>query len=329
MSPRTLAISCVLMLVAAVFYLKSMTMRSQPFSQTESTQAPVHDATASAQEVEPPEMVVGLPEGRIVFTSYRVGNSSGLFAMGPDGSDVTSLTYGGGAACSPDGSRVACVQFFNDTGRFEIVLISPEGMFLQRLTESPDEDSTCAAWSPDGQRFAIQSGDFNKPNIYVMNADGSGRRAITPSMGNDREPCWSPDGVWIAFSSRRDGAKGVFVMDADGGQLRRLTSTESSCGDPAWSPDGRYIACVNYDRSSRSYSLRIMDAETGDWWNALQDRGLIESPSWSPAGDWLTFSMSADDNTDVYIVNILGEELRNLTNQNAADKIPCWTVSPL
>ena len=62
-----------------------------------------------------------------------------------------------------------------------------------------------ASWSPDGQSVAFQSEDDGNEDIYVANADGSGRRNLTRNEAWDFGPTWSPDGRKIAFASNRDG----------------------------------------------------------------------------------------------------------------------------
>ena len=72
--------------------------------------------------------------------------------------------------------------------------------------------------------------------VYVMNADGSGKRNLTRDRASDDYPTWSPDGRRIAFLrgrlySNNPGGLGVhrfygyhlYVMNADGSGLRRLT----------------------------------------------------------------------------------------------------------
>ena len=64
------------------------------------------------------------------------------------------------------------------------------------------------AFSPDGTKIAfvsLENGAAN-PEIYVMDADGSGRTRLTTSAGNDFDPAWSPDGTKIAFMSNRRSA---------------------------------------------------------------------------------------------------------------------------
>jgi Ca2+-binding RTX toxin-like protein len=87
-----------------------------------------------------------------------------------------------------------------------------------------------------------------------MNADGSGRRALT-QIGT-ATPSWSPDGTRIAFSGLRSypqygsrfgipSREDVFVVDSTGGNLRRLTgpfdddiSGAAGGSQPSWWPDG-------------------------------------------------------------------------------------------
>jgi Tol biopolymer transport system component len=63
-------------------------------------------------------------------------------------------------------------------------------------------------WSPDGRRIAYEQSiwESQRSNLYVMNADGSGRRRLT-RLRNARSPAWSPKGAAIAFTHRPE--KGV------------------------------------------------------------------------------------------------------------------------
>ena len=60
--------------------------------------------------------------------------------------------------------------------------------------------------------------------IYLMNADGSGRKQLTQGDGPHTNPVWSPDGKWIAYLSQATGADWqVWAMRADGREPRQLT----------------------------------------------------------------------------------------------------------
>jgi Tol biopolymer transport system component len=82
--------------------------------------------------------------------------------------------------------------------------------------------------SPDGSQVAIQHWQHDHWEIYIMNADGKGRRPLTGSSPllerrpHNVSPAWSPDGSQIAFLSDRSGEWEFYVMDADGSNQMRI-----------------------------------------------------------------------------------------------------------
>ena len=55
-------------------------------------------------------------------------------------------------------------------------------------------------WSPDGKKIAFARLVGTHLQLYVMNADGSGQKALTHGVPDHLDPAWSPDGKTIAFS---------------------------------------------------------------------------------------------------------------------------------
>ena len=107
-------------------------------------------------------------------------------------------------------------------------------------------------WSPDGK--IVFGGRIGTPKngqyqVYVMNPDGSGKRALLEL--EDWSFSWSPDGRMIAFR-RHDGQ--VYVVNADGSGQRRLTRTRRAGDVRAWSPDGRRIAFTVWGPGDRAGS---------------------------------------------------------------------------
>jgi dipeptidyl aminopeptidase/acylaminoacyl peptidase len=86
---------------------------------------------------------------------------------------------------------------------------------------------------------SVRDGDAD---IYVMNADGSGERALTQNDSFDAFPALSPGGRRIAFEAEQNGNVDLYVMNVDGSDEVRLTFEEAVDGVPAWSPDGAKIA---------------------------------------------------------------------------------------
>ena len=126
-----------------------------------------------------------------------------------------------------------------------------------RLGAGPASDPV---WSPDGRMIAFVRLN-TRLGVYVVNADGSGVRNLTPKpMGAAyAAPAWSPDGRKIAFASERDGNSEIYLMNADGSGQRNLTRNLAYDGDPAWSPDGQKITFVS-NRDGR-YEVYVMNAD--------------------------------------------------------------------
>ena len=114
--------------------------------------------------------------------------------------------------------------------------------------------------------------------IYVMNADGSNLREITPrecpgGEPHDPNPDWSPDGRLIAYVRAHD----VWVMNADGRSPVRLTDNRSLEVEPDWSPDGQRIVFGRLGGTSFS-EIVVMNAD-GTHVRRLTEGG---GPRWRP-----------------------------------------------
>ena len=189
-----------------------------------------------------------------------------------------------------------------------------------------------AAWSPDGERVAYASDEETGAGylaIYVMNADGSGVRRLTPLVRTSLSPAWSPDGARILFSVLRQGRGDLHVIDADGGSERRLTRLESVVEvDGVWSPDGRQIALTFGDRFG---DIGLIDAEgSGALVNLTRTTGLHESlPDWSPDGRQLAFQsigFGSSPRWDVHVMNRDGSGRVEVTHGFGAGAVaPVWS----
>ena len=92
-------------------------------------------------------------------------------------------------------------------GNYDIYLVRSDGTGLKRLTAGPGNEEH-AYWSPDGTRIVYGASEPFSSGIWVMNADGSGKRRL----GEGMSPSWSPDGKQILYDALPD----ISVMNADG-----------------------------------------------------------------------------------------------------------------
>lgn len=128
-------------------------------------------------------------------------------------------------------------------------------------TVLPNETSWLPAWSTDGRRLAVLTGNVSHYDVAIMNADGSGLRRYPMSMtlglwtsSSDAwwKP-WSPDGRHLAFyvqsGSRvgwtRERQRHIAILDVASGATRVLvTSPREFYRHFQWRPDGKALRFI-------------------------------------------------------------------------------------
>jgi Tol biopolymer transport system component len=88
------------------------------------------------------------------------------------------------------------------------------------------------AWSPDGGQIAYQVDDGELSELWVMAADGSGKRRLAASM-HGVSPRWSPDGTLIYFA---DTAGQWLAVRPDGSDLHQLPLGAPGATGVDWQP---------------------------------------------------------------------------------------------
>jgi Tol biopolymer transport system component len=175
------------------------------------TRTPGYDAEATVST-----------DGRtILFTSVRDGDLD-LYTMRTDGSGVTRLTnrlgYDGGA-------------FFSRDGRW----------ICWRAGYPPD--SAAAAYRELLARDLVRPSTMD---LWVMRADGTGKRQVTSKPGASFGPYFTPDGHSLIYSSNWEDPRSrnfdLYLVGVEGGEPVPVTRDPLFDGFPMFSPDGRWLA---------------------------------------------------------------------------------------
>jgi len=238
----------------------------------------------------------------ILFSSERTGPFGGgpaglleLYAMRADGSELRPIHLGEhvhNAAWSPDGCSIA---FQHDVViiQWDISVIGRDGTGLVNLTgyENPDGDDSSATWSRDGQSIAYARVEGEDVKIWVMSNSGGQQRALLPDVpGIQDDPNWS----WakpnlLVYSGAPSGIAEeaeIFLVDLSLDPPVPVNLTQ-----------GRLFPAVE--------------------------------PKFSPDGTRVAFwSVSLEDPTDdpeVYVIDIEGGALQQITDNDQSDESPTWS----
>jgi Tol biopolymer transport system component len=175
------------------------------------------------------------------------------------------------------------------------------------------------ALAPDGKRIVFVATNGREPRddkfawgLFVLNADGSGRKRLTETKKADEyllAPSWSPDGKKIAFCTFVFGFRGngtaysapprVHVVDADGQNAKQVEKVAGF--NPSWSADGKRLLFTRWEDDGESLSLWGMDADGANPRQLVKPhgKGAMLFGAWSPDSKALAYTVIGADEPGV------------------------------
>jgi Tol biopolymer transport system component len=142
---------------------------------------------------------------------------------------------------------------------------------------------------------------YDTYDIFVADLGGNIKKKLTDSKGYDAEATISPKGDKIVFTSTRNGDLDLYVMDIDGKNVKQITHELGYDGGAFFSPDGRKIVF----RASRFKT----DEEKKEYTDYLK-QGLV-----------------APTAMEIFICNVDGSDLKQITNLGKANWAPFYHPS--
>jgi len=180
------------------------------------------------------------PDNQYIVFHYFSGNFQ-LWMMNRDGSDPYEFYSEDDrdihdATWSPDGTQL--VFALGKAENNKLYTIDFNGLDPRLLNNSINTRGR-SDWGL-GNVIVFDMGGPWAHDVYIMNANGSGLRQVSPNGMNAQGASLSPDGNWIAFTAYtnvtgQDPAScEIFIMRKDGSDMRQLTNNSYCDYQPRW-----------------------------------------------------------------------------------------------
>jgi imidazolonepropionase-like amidohydrolase/Tol biopolymer transport system component len=201
-------------------------------------------------------------------------------------------------------------------------------------------------FSPDGKQISYTSDKDGGDNIWIMNADGSDKHAVTKE--NFRllnNASWTPDGQYLVarkhFTNTRSlGAGEIWLYNKAGGdgiQLTKRKNDEQDAGEPVVSPDGKFVYWsedvtpgpnfqYNKDPNQGIYAIKKLNRETGEITIVAGGTGGACRPQLSPDGRLMAFVKRVRLKSELFLHNIATGEEWPVYDDLSHDQQETWAI---
>ena len=206
------------------------------------------------------------------------------------------------------------------------------------LTSDTSRRNSLATMSPDGARVAYMSTRGGAPpDVWVMNADGSGQMSLTSDESSDGKPTWLPDSKRVAYVSNRNGTLGLWTVDVttrrhellfDYGRIRNQDESRELTGRLAEVHLAPSISRIAFTLIAPPSGRRRLYVATLTPFaaRALTDGSeSIGYPAWSPDERYLAVEIKDGSSTHAAVVDVTTGVVRRLTNERGQTWVRSWS----
>ncbi len=247
-----------------------------------------------------------------------------LMAMGGVSSPVVS----------PDGKRVLYSVSFTsieqNKSNAELWVMDIDGSNPVRLTQSPKSEYN-ATWLDGGNKIAFLYPENGKMQIFVMNADGTGRQCVSNVEKGVDGFIFSPDESKVLYISQVKWAKNVTdtYPDLDKANCHIVDDLMYKHWDE-WVSTIPHPFIADFTNGKMGAGYDIMEGEPYE--APMKPFGGIESLAWAPDGKSVVYvsrkktgmEYSLSTNSDLYQYDLATKATRNLT-----EGMPGYDTAPV
>lgn len=273
-------------------------------------------------------MVVSVPEeGSLTLTQYTRDDERVLHPwVGIDSETKIIRWYAPPLiAVSPDGEKVAYVASNNEYNNLYLKNISGGRATVQRTFNRNIMDM---GYSPDGKYIAFTERKSNNDNIYMINAtEGVATQQLVNSPAAELSPSFGPDGETV-FYTKSEGSR-YFIWSYN---IETSLATQYTEGfTPNLAPNGEDLIVTRNSREGNRGEIWMINIRKGSETLILNDpKKGYSSPQISPDGKRIVCVGTTEgdktkpQNLDIFVVNVDGTRLTQLTFHGGHDVSPVW-----
>ena len=191
------------------------------------------------------------------------------------------------------------------------------------------------ARSNDGRRLVYTSTASGRPNLWIMNADGTDPHQLVTNDDRQVGAQFTHDDSAVVYSQDRGGNEyaDIYVVPVKGGEPRNLTNTpDISEMVYEFSPDGKLLAIGVKQKTAPATNLAVMQWPSGairQLTHEADPKASWSEDVWSPDGRFLyaTRSLGIDD-SDIFRIDVATGASQQLLEHTGKQLISTADVSP-
>ena len=203
------------------------------------------------------------PNGKsVTYSGFVEKNNYEIFELRLDDGAVTRITntfaIETAPEISPNGYNITYARYNPTTERFQVIVANRNGDDINNVGTGWDP-----TWSPDGTKILYASDERGLVQLYTVNLDGKGMKAVSNLPAIRGRSDWSAVGDLIVTYSGPAWNRELFIMNADGSNSHQLTPSGGNSQGPSFSPDGKWVAFTAYfdkygdDHGCEIYVIRV------------------------------------------------------------------------